>query len=201
LAEAVFSGQCSGWKNHGLHFDDTSSEFVVTGMHISDNAGYGINLEADADKFIISGCQFENNTGGGINDLTGDNHTKNLEGNLGFNPLWKAYTPTVSSNGGSITAAADGFYKKIGTTVFVSIKIHTITADSGTGWVIVTLPTGPGAVSNQISSMSAHNETTGILCYAKAVISTTQCHVIKYDGNYPSATSKEFYISGFYSVA
>lgn len=54
---------------------------------------------------------------------------------------WTSYTPTVGSQGGTITSSsATGRYKRFGKTVIVMMSLTVTTAGSGTGYMSGTLP-------------------------------------------------------------
>jgi len=67
---------------------------------------------------------------------------------------WSTYTPTVSSQSGTITtSSASGRYQQIGKTVHFSIKVTITTAGTGSGNLVVSLPVNTqDALTNQICS-------------------------------------------------
>lgn len=112
-----------------------------------------------------------------------------------------AYTPTVSSSAGTITSAsATGRWCQIGRLVFVEIVITITTNGTGSGDVMVTLPTTPNS-----DATLAGRETVNTGKMLQAPIfpyggGTAQAIVVFYDNSYPGADGSVLHISGCYET-
>lgn len=203
----TFQGTINGWKSNGFHIGATGgvvvNDITVTGSVINSNSGSGVNIDTNSGTnfLLISGNDLTNNTTAALTDNTVATTTKNFEGNLGYNPPWLAYTPTISSNGGSITAVATGSYKKIGNLVNFQVKITSVTADTGTGFVIISLP--PNAIGLPINecTMAGSNMNSNVACVVRTSTGSGNATMTKYDGTYPSSVGQVFSIAGSYQVA
>lgn len=201
----TITGTSSGWKSNGLNLGGgvvLLNHVTITGMVVTANDAYGITLNAsvNSNNIVITGNDLTGNVNGGILDNTAETTVKNLEGNIGFSPPWIDFTPTLGSGGGSITATTSGKYKQIGNMVFVQMEINTVSADTGTGFLTLTLPTKPG-VSLDVFALAAQELSANVGCIAHTQSSSGTVILTKYDGMYPSAVGFSFTVSGVYQVA
>lgn len=113
---------------------------------------------------------------------------------------WTAYTPVVTPSGGSITYTAVGAYRRLGKTIEFTVTI-TMTANTGTGSLLVTLPATAAATYPQVVSGQQYVPAV----YSVAGLTNTSAasmFVYKYDGTYPaSAANSVIAISGVYKAA
>ena len=203
-----FSGGVFGWNGNGIHIANTggtaATNIVIVGMNITENNEYGIQLEANVGtNFIqIKSNNLSDNVLGAINDLTSNTSTtKDLEGNLPYHSPWVSYTPTVAAAGGTVIGTATGYYRKISNVVNFQAKLTAITSDTGTGYLILGLPSNAGAVAGDTYPVIANETTTNVSCTARVTLGSTTCFILKYDGSYPSAVGKTIVVSGTYEVA
>lgn len=205
--QLVLKGTFEGWKGNGIHFGNTAglicTNVVVTGCNVTGNAAFGIQLEANTgtQQVAIVGNNLAGNINGAVNDLSLPTSLITFGNNVAYNVPWRGFTPVVTPNGGAITVAATGRYRQIDSIVTVQIKF-TVSADTGTGFLTVTLPNGAGTPGNPLDSfaMSASETTGNIACNVRAQSGSAVMVMTKYDGTYPSAVGKAFLITGSYQV-
>jgi hypothetical protein len=190
------------WGGNGISIGATGvamTNITIAGVTSTGNTGYGLELIADVNmnNVQVTGNDFTSNTAGSVLDGT-TGITKNLEGNLGYDVPWLTYTPTIASNGGSITAVATGSYKKVGKVVNLNIRITTVSADTGTGYVTFTLP--PLGNPIQTVALAAQDDAANFASVAKLTAGVATGVLLKYDGTYPSAVGRVFTITGQYEV-
>ena len=203
----LFTGSVLGWKGNGIYIAASGgtgcTNVTISGMNIVANTGYGIEIATNSgtNYLTIVGNNTALNTGGSINDGTDVNSTtKTIESNLGYSAPWVSYTPTLSAAGGAISGTATGSYKKVGNIVNFRAKVTSIVSDTGTGYLIVSLPGSAGAVAGDTFAITANEATTNHACTARAIVGTATCYILNYDGSYPSAVGRTFYINGTYQV-
>jgi hypothetical protein len=98
-------------------------------------------------------------------------------------PAWTAYTPTVTSQTGSITTyAAAGRYSQSGKTVCVAGQIDITTAGTAAGTMYVSLPFASKTVSGGMTWVGASLEanTTGYSGWATIVQNSSACNLRNY---------------------
>lgn len=200
--KVLISGMVGLWGGNGITIGAPAipmTNITISCLTSTGNTGYGLSLTNDValNNIIASGNNFTGN-GDSVQDASPSTITKYLEGNLGFDTPWISYTPVIASNGGAITAVAAGSYKKVGKRVYLSIRITSVSADTGTGYVTFTLP--PLGNPAQNAALSALEATTNVTCTAKLQSSLSTGALMKYDGSYPSAVGRVFYITGTYEV-
>jgi hypothetical protein len=81
--------------------------------------------------------------------------------NLVTSGAWTAYTPTVTSSGGTITTVGTrvAFYQQIGKTVLVNFLVTITTVGTATGQLLLTLPFPVGANVQQDQNFGFAKET------------------------------------------
>jgi hypothetical protein len=206
IDRVVFRGSIYGWKGAGLHFGTTAgivcSNVNVSGMNITGNLGFGVQIETNSglNQVSVTGNNLAGNTAGSLKDFSSSTTLKYLDGNLAYNVPWIGYTPTISSSGGAITAVASGLYRQIGSMVTVQVRIASVSADTGTGFVTFTLPSSPGAPVD-IFSFAGSETNTNAASSARTQTGVLTATLTKYDGTYPSAVGRQFSITGSYQVA
>lgn len=112
---------------------------------------------------------------------------------------WTAYTPTIASSSGTITAyTATGYFKRLGNTVHVAINITVSNNGTGSALLVVQLPLNGETSLLQVFS----GQSTAPTAYAiqGVVNSNTNLVVSKYDGSYPVGTGSTIAINGIYKV-
>jgi hypothetical protein len=108
---------------------------------------------------------------------------------------WTAYTPTVTSAGGTLTSvSATGFYKKLGRKVTFRATITLTTLGTGTGALIVTLPFASAAVT---PCYGANGSSVALSCLTNQSTASS-VSALKYDGTTALAGGTVYYISGTY---
>jgi hypothetical protein len=86
---------------------------------------------------------------------------------------WTTYTPTVT-NGGSVTwTTRTGYYYKLGKIVFVCIYLNVNAAGTGTGLVLVDMPSSVDRTNRQ--ALTLHAETIGANGNATSSIRGGEC--------------------------
>ena len=108
------------------------------------------------------------------------------------------WTPTLTSQGGTITSATttNPSYTKIGNIVRFQLRIDIVDAGSGTGWLKVTLPFAP---TND--SWAASGSETATVGYACEVIGTsTLLYIRKYDYTTVILDGHVLRIAGTYEI-
>lgn len=114
------------------------------------------------------------------------------------NTAWTSFTPTITSNSGTITTkSATGYYKQIGKTVFVDIQITITTNGTGAGFIKSTLPVS--AVAGTAFAGRERQSTGKALC--ANVDSSGVLFVVLYDGTYPGGDGYTLAISGVYQAS
>lgn len=112
---------------------------------------------------------------------------------------WTAYTPTVTSESGTLTAkSATGRYKTIGKTCFVQMVITITTNGTGGTGIDATLPFTGAAFRYAMSGneMAA----TGKQLRVSLPSSATVVNVYNYDNTYPAVDGAVFAITGVYET-
>jgi hypothetical protein len=84
--------------------------------------------------------------------------------------------------------------------VTVQVRIASVSADTGTGFVTFTLPSSPGAPVD-IFSFAGSETNTNAASSARTQTGVLTATLTKYDGTYPSAVGRQFSITGSYQVA
>ena len=111
---------------------------------------------------------------------------------------WTAYTPTVSSGTGTLTAAsATGAYRQIGKTVYVRISISVPTNGTASGNLQVSLPAAAAGTYQFIGGRE--NGVTGYLM-GGAIIGST-AYLQSYNGAYPASDGASIQINGVYEAS
>ena len=110
---------------------------------------------------------------------------------------WTSYTPTIASSSGTITSyTATGAYRRLGTTVEITINVTVTDGGTGSGQVIVQLPIASVASLSQ-SIAGAQVQPTPVSVYG-VTNSSLNLVVQKYEGSYAGSTGAQFVITGSY---
>jgi len=128
-----------------------------------------------------------------------------LTGKLGLeldlqNIPWVSWTPTYSSEGGTITSVTNNFanYKKVGKLVFFSVSVTITNAGSATGYLHITPPSVTPTGNNQYA-VGKEFVNTGHMLFAR--VFDNAILVFKYDNSTPIATGNGVSITGWYRIA
>lgn len=114
---------------------------------------------------------------------------------------WVAYTPTVSSGSGTITAAsATGKYRKKGKVVHWEGTVTITTNGTGATWVGLSLPFVVGGFSNQSHFAIGRNATSGGAIFGEFPATGNVVAIRKYDDTYPGANGVTLALSGTYQT-
>jgi len=112
---------------------------------------------------------------------------------------WTSYTPTLSTQGGSLTSAsATGAYNKIGKTVWFTIAITITTAGTGTGFIRATLPSTPNGA---FVGTSQNVNITGIAGSCNIPNGDASVYIAEYDNTTFIQTGAVIVASGMYTVS
>ncbi len=115
--------------------------------------------------------------------------------------VWTAYTPTITTQTGTITAlgTVTGRYKTLGKTVFFQVSIAITTNGTGAGSVRATLPLTGAAFEFSISGVETALTGKGLAGWT--LTSATYVIIIFSDGTYPGADGRRLVVSGVYESA
>lgn len=111
---------------------------------------------------------------------------------------WTDYTPTLSANSGTFTAATPtGNYTVIGKTVFSNTKLAITTNGSAAGYILIGLP----LPSRSLIGCNAP-ENGALFVSLKAIVGpgSSQIIVTTQSGGYPGADGGLFVVSCFYET-
>jgi hypothetical protein len=110
---------------------------------------------------------------------------------------YTAYTPTVTSQTGTITSytAAGGYYE-IGKMVYITVSVTITTAGTGSGGLIISIPSTNNAVF--YGTVSGREQTGGKGVDGIIAPSGSTALVFFYDNATPIVTGNSLVISGFY---
>jgi len=112
---------------------------------------------------------------------------------------WTSYTPTITSQGGTITTkSASGIYLTVGKTVYYSISISITTAGTGTGFIKATLPSTPNF---GFTGTSQNTNTTGFSGSSQIASGDPSVYIAKYDNTTFIANGVIVVASGMYRIA
>jgi hypothetical protein len=112
---------------------------------------------------------------------------------------WTGYTPTLSTQGGSLTSAsATGAYNQIGKTVWFTIAITITTAGTGTGFIRATLPSTPNGA---FVGTSQNVNITGIAGSCNIPNGDAGVYIAEYDNTTFIQSSAVIVASGMYTVS
>jgi hypothetical protein len=118
------------------------------------------------------------------------------------NAAWVAFTPTITSTGGTITTVSGaGNYQRVGKTCIIRFIIN-ITAN-GTGSGDIRMAGLPFTAINGAEQVGIfrENNVTGKLGSVQAAGNTTQAFLRYFDNSYPGANSAQFNGTLVYEVA
>lgn len=116
---------------------------------------------------------------------------------------WTAWTPTIGSTVGAITAKSGaGRYKKIGKTVIFGCYILVTTNGTGSDYLTFTLPFPTSAASSAaaIQFPFAGFKFGGIGLAIITGPGTNIGYIRKYDGTYPVTSGDQVWVSGTYET-
>lgn len=112
---------------------------------------------------------------------------------------WTTYTPTVTSQGGTITAyTSSGIYLTVGKTVYYSVSITITTAGTATGFIKASLPSTPNFA---FSGSSQNTNITGVSGSAQAPSGDPNLYINNYANVTYIATGSNVVASGMYRIA
>jgi hypothetical protein len=113
-------------------------------------------------------------------------------------PQWITYTPTVTSQGGTITSyTASGKFIQIGSIVHFSATVTITNQGTATGFMDVTLP----LTSLNNAAFSGGIANTGGGCFAVASAATATVVVLRADATSVLSSGNTIYLSGTYEAA
>lgn len=103
---------------------------------------------------------------------------------------WIAYTPTVTSNGGTLTAvgALSCFYRVTPHKVEILFDIAITTNGTGTNYIVVTIPAGVATPLNQAVGAGREINSTGKMLQSYMTPATTNFLILNYDNTYPAGS-------------
>lgn len=212
-----FVDSCSFYRCHfdskpeptsnGIIFDSLANDQFPAGMAFYDCSIHDTTVLEDGSHKIRKNYFY----GHGTYDLEitpthpnlcGITDTGVVFGDFLYNEDWVSYVPTIAAGAGTLTSAsATARYKAYGKTVFFK-AVGTITTNgTGSAYVSLTLPAGPGNVVNGNYFAVGRNTATGGALTGQFVSGTQQVHLRKFDDTYPGADGAVLEISGFYEVA
>lgn len=134
----VNGAKISANSDAGIHLSNQANAYIKNCL-IGDGSlsgnNNGISLDVTVSGFV-TGNTFTNN----VNSITGTSVSMQVFDNFGIDN-WKSFSPTVSSQSGTITTASGTLrYRKANNTVFVNAEITITNNGTGSNSVLVTLP-------------------------------------------------------------
>ena len=115
---------------------------------------------------------------------------------------WVAYNPTVTPNGGSLTAyTATGKYLLVGKMCIFIFDILITTVGTATGSMNVTLPTTPGAAIGRSGGAMQDYAVSGNTASAAITTTSTRFEAYQYGGSSPLSAGAHWVGSISYEVA
>ncbi len=112
---------------------------------------------------------------------------------------WIAYTPTITSGTGSLTAASgSGIYRAVGNTVEFKITATITTNGTGANHIIATLPRAASAAAGVSTGSGRATIVSGKALQATIAPSASTVLIYNYDNTYPASTGETLVISGTY---
>ena len=113
---------------------------------------------------------------------------------------WTPYTPTITASVGAITTvSATGRYQTLGKTMFIEVDILVTTNGTGSGSLLVPLPSGSAKARTVICGRE--NVTSGLMLQAFIDASGTAFAVFTYANGYPAVDTSRCIISGSLELA
>lgn len=104
-------------------------------------------------------------------------------------PTYFAYTPTITSVGGTFTSVVGtGSFSMIGTNVFATIVITVTTLGTATGATLATIPVPASSTTSYVGS--GRGDVVSGAMYQCRLNSSTQMSIYKYDGTLGQANSE-----------
>lgn len=112
---------------------------------------------------------------------------------------WTSYTPTIASASGSITTVtgATGRYKQIGKTVYFAVNFTITTNGTGAGTVQCTYPV---TAKSGVSFFTLSGMRSGSIAVTGLLNTTSKFDILDYNGVYPGADGRAFYMTGTYEA-
>ena len=122
-------------------------------------------------------------------------------GLLWNNAAWTSYTPTITSQNGTITTSSgEGYYTRVGKMCAIYVRANVITAGTGTGYLRVTVPFTARGIIEQIG-VGRETAATGKALTAKIGASDNAMEIIYYDAVGATVSGTRNIISMVYEVA
>lgn len=140
LEFSMNGGQIGGQNfgfNYGIQVLANTTKWSFVGVTVSYNVN-AINWAAGADSYVFNSNRVQNN--GSIGTDSSTPTVWSVLGNIGYDPPWRSYTPSVAAASGSLTGSATGKYQIIGKTVNFLASATISSVGSGTAAVDVGLP-------------------------------------------------------------
>jgi hypothetical protein len=141
LEFSMVGGQIGGQNfgfSVGINATANTTKWSFVGVAVTYN-GTGFTFAAGADNYVFNSNRIQNNSSAGSDSSTPT--AWSISGNIGYDPPWRAYTPSAAAASGSLTPGSTSGKSQIsGKTVvfFASVNISNI--GSGTVAVDVGLP-------------------------------------------------------------
>jgi hypothetical protein len=112
---------------------------------------------------------------------------------------WNQFDPAATSAGGDFTSAADnGYYKKLGRTVFFKAEVFITTNGGASGAIQFTLPFQAANTLRQV--VSGRNDSAAA-AVGNIQANSTTVNVLLYDGTYAGGDGRTVTVSGVYESA
>ena len=117
------------------------------------------------------------------------------------NAAWTSYTPTITSQSGTITTSSgEGYYTRVGKMCAIYVRANVITAGTGTGYLRVTVPFTARGIIEQIG-VGRETAANGKALTAKIAASDNAMEIIYYDATGATVSGTRNIISMVYEVA
>lgn len=117
------------------------------------------------------------------------------------NAAWTSYTPTITSQNGTITTSSgEGYYTRVGKMCALYVRANVITAGTGTGYLRVTVPFTARGIIEQIG-IGRETAANGKALTAKIAAFDNAMEIIYYDATGATVTGTRNIISMVYEVA
>jgi hypothetical protein len=193
ISNTQIGGQNFGFSV-GMDIGANVTNWAFDGL-ISYN-GTGFAIGAGSDNYIFQGRILNNSSAG----TDSSNPTNGIIDTVGYGG-WRAYTPSISSATGALSAAtASGRFEKRGKTIHIQATGTITTNGTGATAVVLSLPF-PVAATGNYTLMGTETGLTGNLLKTNVVPGATTAGITTSTGTYPGANGAIVNISGTYQCA
>jgi hypothetical protein len=181
---SIGSKQVKGNKSHGIRVDDSTCNVLISSeTFLTDNLGWGLYSPVPLTLVRFLG-QALYNTAGNIHPNVRD---------------WIPYTPFLGSSGGPSPVGTSSMrYRKLGSSVQLTITTTITSNNGGSGALIIFLPFN---VMESVCFSAVERGVSGASMQAFCEAGTNSLVVLTVGNTYPAVNGAVFIITGFCEVA